>query len=81
MVGWDNKLENIQSGRAIQEGQAIHCAHVELTISRGSICKISLQGRIFLLTLCNILSINPILQDAPAIGLGGHLDEATYIDR
>ena len=29
----------------------------------------------------NILSINPILQDAPAIGLGGHLDEATYIDR
>ena len=29
----------------------------------------------------DILSTNPILQDARAIGLGGHLDEATYIDR
>ena len=52
-VGQDDKLENIQSGRAIQEGQAMHRAHAELTISRGSTCKISLQGCIFLLTFCN----------------------------
>ena len=53
MVGWDDELEHIQSGRAIQEGQAMHCAHAELTISRGSTCKILLQGCIFLLTLRN----------------------------
>ena len=53
MVGQDDELENIQSGRAIQEGQAMHRAHAELPISRGSKCKISLQGCIFLLTLCN----------------------------
>ena len=29
----------------------------------------------------DILSINPSLQDAPSIGLGGHLDEVMYIDR
>ena len=29
----------------------------------------------------NMLSINPTLQNFPAIGLGGHLDEAMYIDR
>ena len=29
----------------------------------------------------DILSINPIQQDAPAIGLSGHLDEVMYIDR
>ena len=53
MVGWDDELENIQSGRAIQEGQAMHHAHAELTISRGRTCKILLQGCIFLLTLRN----------------------------
>ena len=54
MVGRDDELENIQSGRAIQEGQAMHlCTYAELTISRGSTCKISLQGCIFLLTLRN----------------------------
>ena len=37
-VGQDDKLENIQLGRAIQEGQAMHCTHAELTISRGSMC-------------------------------------------
>ena len=26
-VGWDNELENIQLGRAIWEGQAMHRAH------------------------------------------------------
>ena len=52
-VGWDDELENIQLGRAIQEGLAMHCAHAELTISRGSMCKILLQVCIFLLTLCN----------------------------
>ena len=29
----------------------------------------------------DILTINPFLQDAPAIRLGGHLDKAMYIDR
>ena len=29
----------------------------------------------------DILSTNLVLQDAPAIGLGGHLDEATYTDK
>ena len=29
----------------------------------------------------NILSIKPTLQDATAIRLGGHLDEAMYRDR
>ena len=53
MVGWDNELENIQLRRAIQEGQAMHLVHAKLTISRGSMCKISLQGCIFLLTLPN----------------------------
>ena len=28
MVGWDDELENIQSGRAIQKGLAMHHAHV-----------------------------------------------------
>ena len=49
----DDELANIQLGRAIQEGQAMHHVHAELTISRGSMCKISLQGCIFLLTLRN----------------------------
>ena len=50
MVGQGDELENIQSGRAIQEGLVMHCAHAELTIIRGSMCKILLQDCIFLLT-------------------------------
>ena len=52
-VGRDAELENIQSWKAIQEGQAMHRAYAKLTISRSSTCKISLQGCIFLLTLRN----------------------------
>ena len=29
----------------------------------------------------NILSVNQVQLSAPAIGLGGHLDEAVYTDR
>ena len=52
-VSWDDELENIQLGKAVQEGQAMHRVHAELTISRVSTCKIWLQDCIFLLTLCN----------------------------